>query len=225
VPIPDHISAKFNDLDSLISGLIETNSNLQKSTYDAVLAAATIAFGFVFIHPLTDGNGRIHRYIIHHILAAKNYVKRDLIFPISSAILDKIGLYQEILEDFTAPKLEWIEWKPCPKNNVEILNETIDLYRYGDLTKQAEFLYECVEDTIKRIIPEELEYLRKYDLMTEIINRKIALPNTKVDLLIKLLNQNNGKLSKVKQEKYFDELTIDQIEVIENDYKEIYLMC
>ena len=64
-PIPDHISAKAKDLSSLMKGLIDTNNLLQESDYDPVLAAATIAFGFVFIHPLADGNGRIHRYLIH----------------------------------------------------------------------------------------------------------------------------------------------------------------
>ena len=61
---------------------------------DPVLIATTIAFGFVFIHPLSDGNGRIHRYIIHHVLAETGYAKRELIFPISAAILNRIGDYQ-----------------------------------------------------------------------------------------------------------------------------------
>jgi hypothetical protein len=33
-----------------------------KGTLDAVVAAALFAFGFVFIHPFEDGNGRIHRF-------------------------------------------------------------------------------------------------------------------------------------------------------------------
>src|SRR5690606_12562525 len=67
-PMPDHISAKVKDLPTLMKGLLDTNNILQKSRYDPVLTAATIAFGFVFIHPFSDVNGRIHRYIIHHIL-------------------------------------------------------------------------------------------------------------------------------------------------------------
>ncbi|GAG03709.1 unnamed protein product, partial [marine sediment metagenome] len=67
-PMPDHISAKAEDLNSLMNGLINANNLLQESSYDPVIAAATIAFGFIFIHPLSDGNGRIHRYLIHHIL-------------------------------------------------------------------------------------------------------------------------------------------------------------
>ena len=60
-PIPDHISAKAEDLNQLIKGLIETNNLLIKSELNPVLSAALIAFGFVFIHPFEDGNGRIHR--------------------------------------------------------------------------------------------------------------------------------------------------------------------
>ncbi|MFC0220163.1 Fic family protein [Pseudochelatococcus lubricantis] len=29
-------------------------------------AAAVLAFGFVYIHPFEDGNGRLHRYLIRH---------------------------------------------------------------------------------------------------------------------------------------------------------------
>jgi hypothetical protein len=74
MPMPDHISARPEDLDILLSGLIETYDHLEKSEFDAVVMAAVIAFGFVFIHPLEDGNGRIHRYLIHHVLAAKIFI-------------------------------------------------------------------------------------------------------------------------------------------------------
>lgn len=218
LPMPDHISAKASDLTSLMQGLIDTNNRLQNSSYDPVLAAASIAFGFVFIHPFSDGNGRIHRYLIHHILVKMGYTKRDMIFPVSSAILNRIGEYQDVLEAYSSPILDLIEWKPTPDHNVEITNETIDLYRYFDATRQAEFLYECVEETIEKIIPEELDFLEKYDLMTNFINSVVALPDTKVDLLIKFLNQNKGKLSKNKRTKEFNELNDEEIAAIEAFY-------
>jgi hypothetical protein len=137
-PIPDHISAKADDLNSLMNGLLSTNNLLQDSNYDPVLTAATIAFGFVFIHPLSDGNGRIHRYLIHHILTWMGYTKRDMIFPISAAILNRISDYQEVLEDYSSQRIDLIRWEPTPKHSIKILNETIDLYRYYDLTLQAE---------------------------------------------------------------------------------------
>ena len=221
-PLPDHISAKAIDLPSLMKGLLNTNNLLQKSGYDPVLTATTIAFGFVFIHPFSDGNGRIHRYLIHHILARMGYTKRGMIFPVSAAILNKIDEYQTTLEAYSSQRLELIKWEPTADYNVKILNDTIDLYRYYNLTKQAEFLYECVEETIEEIIPKELDYLEKYDRMTNYINSYLSLPNTKVDLLIKLLNQNNGKLSKNKRQSLFDDITEEEVSAIEENFQTIF---
>ncbi len=221
-PLPDHISANSKDLPSLMKGLLDTNNLLQESGYDPVLVAATIAFGFVFIHPFSDGNGRIHRYIIHHILIRKGYTKRGMIFPVSAAILNRIDKYQSVLESYSSQRLDLIEWKSTEDHNIKILNDTIDLYRYYDLTKQVEFLYECVEETIEKIIPEELDYLEKYDRMTKYINTYWSLPDTKVDLLIKLLNQNNGKLSKNKRQKEFDDITDEEVSSIEENFQSIF---
>ncbi len=205
----------------LINGLLQTNTVLQDSYYDPVLAAASIAFGFVFIHPLADGNGRIHRYLIHHILTRMGYTRRGIIFPVSSAILERIDEYQDVLEDFSLSRIGLIEWKETTDHNLEILNETRDLYRYFDLTKQAEFLYSCVADTIEKIIPEELDYLEK--IWSHDTGDHISLPNHEVDLLIKLLNQNQGKLSKNKREKHFKELKITEIEWIVSTCQEIFM--
>ena len=221
-PLPDHISAKAEDLPSLMKGLLDTNNSLQKSDYDPILAAATMAFGFVFIHPFSDGNGRIHRYMIHHILTQMGYTKRGMIFPVSAVILNRIDEYQEILESYSSQRIDLIEWEPTLDHKVKILNETIDLYRYYDLTTQVEFLYECVEETIEKIIPEELDYLEKYDRLNKYINTYVTLPDTKVDLLIKFLSQNNGKLSKKKRQKEFDELTDKEISSIEENYQIIF---
>ncbi len=151
------------------------------------------------------------------------FTKREMIFPVSSAILDRISDYQEILEDYSSQRIDLIKWKPTPSHNIEILNDTIDLYRYYDLTVQAEFLYECVEDTINRIIPEEIDFLEKYVRLTNAINSFLTLPDTRVDLLIKLLNQNNGRLSKRKRQNDFDELTDEDISLIEEYYAEIFM--
>ena len=221
-PLPDHISAKVQDLPSLLKGLLDTNNSLQNSDYDPIMVAVTIAFGFVFIHPFSDGNGRIHRYLIHHILTRMGYTKRGMIFPVSTAILNRIDEYQEILENYSYQRIDLIEWEPTLDHNVKILNDTIDLYRYFDLTTQAEFLYECVEETIEQIIPEELDYLEKYDRINTYINTYVTLPDTKVDLLIKFLNQNKGKLSKKKRQKEFDELSDIEVLSIEENFQIIF---
>jgi len=222
MPMPDHISAKPENLNTLLSGLIETYALLEQGDYDPVLLASMIAFGFVFIHPFEDGNGRIHRYLFHHVLAEKGFVPKGLVFPVSAVILERIGEYRKTLEHFSKPRLDFIEWRPTEKNNVEVLNETIDLYRYFDATAQAEFFFACVEETVNKTLPEEVEYLKKYDLLNEFIKNYIDMPDNLVDLLIRFLSQNNGKLSKRTSQHEFEKLTDPEIQAIEQKYSEIF---
>ena len=221
-PIPDHISARWQDVEILIDALIETNDKLQKSDFDPVLAATIIAFGFVLIHPFVDGNGRIHRYLIHHVLAKKGFNKKNLIFPVSSAILERMSEYQEVLDNYSRPRLDLIEWKPTKDNNVEVLNQTIDLYSYFDATKMAEFLYSCVQQTIDEIIPSEVDYLHKYDEFKHKIEQLYEMPDKMIALLVRFLAQGGGKLSNRAKEKEFDMLTAEEVVHIEKIYLEIF---
>lgn len=222
MPIPVHISARAEDLESLLSGLIETCQLLGESDYDPVLMATLIAFGFVFIHPFEDGNGRIHRYLFHHVLAEKGFVPKGLVFPVSAVILDRIDDYRQTLEHYSKPRLDFIKWRPTDKGNVEILNETIDLYRYFDATRQAEFFFECVEETVNKTLPDEVNYLTKYDKLNDFIKNYIDMPDKLVDLLIRFLGQNNGTLSKRARDKEFSKLTEDEVQAIERKYDDIF---
>lgn len=56
-PLPDHISARPEDLPSLVDGLSAFDAGAARQL-DPVVAAAALAFGFVYIHPFEDGNGQ-----------------------------------------------------------------------------------------------------------------------------------------------------------------------
>ncbi len=221
-PIPDHISAKWQDIARLIDGLIDTYHLLDKEKFDPVLTGTVIAFGFVFIHPFSDGNGRIHRYLIHHILAKLNLTYQGIIFPISASILDKIEDYRIVLESYSHPILELIEWETTPDHNIKVLNETIDYYRYFDATKQAEFLFECVIDTINRIIPEEVNYIYKYDEFKRFLDDRFEMPDKLVSMLVMFLEQNNETLSKRAMANEFTLLNENEVKEIENEFKKIF---
>ena len=218
-PIPSHISARWQDVKQLTDGMLSTYKLQMQSEIDPVVSAAAIAFGFVFIHPFEDGNGRIHRYLIHHILAKKQFTQQGIIFPVSASILSHIDDYRKVLESYSQPLLDLIEWEETKNHNVEVMNETIDFYRYFDATKQAEFLYNCVDDTIRNIIPEEINYLIKYDEFKRYLDDEFEMPDTTVALLIKFLEQNNGKLLKRAREKEFAALSDDEIKDIERNYE------
>jgi len=221
-PIPEHISARWQDLGPLLDGLLETTTLMENSHFHPVLSAAKIAFGFVFIHPFEDGNGRIHRYLIHHLLAKMKFTPQGIIFPVSSAILERIDDYRKVLEAYSEPLLDFIEWKKTSDKNVEVINDTIDYYRYFDATGPAEFLFECVEYTINNIIPQEVAFLQKYDDMKAWLDDKFEMPDKIVALLIRFLEQNKGVLSKRSIEKEFVALSTAEIEEIEMKYHTIF---
>lgn len=221
-PIPEHISAKGQDLDQLIEGWILTKQKLLNSDYDPVLSAASLAFGFVFIHPFEDGNGRIHRYLIHHILAQKEFSPQGIIFPVSASMLDHIDNYRKALKHYSHPLLKHIKWEETANHNVKVLNETIDFYRYFDATVQAEFLYECIEDTVNNIIPTEIDYLSKFDLFKQYLDKEFGIPDKTIALLTLFLEQNEGKLSKRAKENEFSKLTNEEINTIEVAYSNIF---
>ncbi|MEX0769517.1 MAG: Fic family protein [Balneolaceae bacterium] len=218
-PVPDHISARWQDVPQLIEGLLDANNSLINSDYDPVLAATLIAFGFVFIHPFEDGNGRVHRFLIHHVLAKKEFAPKGLIFPVSAVILDRIDDYKQVLESYSKPLLDFIEWEATPDGNVEVQNDTIDLYRYFDATQQAEFLYECVEETVMNTLPEEVQYLERHDKMRTFIGEHFDMPDKDMENLIGFLRQNDGRLSKRARTKEFKAFTDDEVAMLEEEYR------
>lgn len=222
IPIPDHISARHEDILSLMNGLIETDNLLRESDFDPVLAASMIAFGFVFIHPFEDGNGRIHRFLIHHVLSEMGFSPKGIVFPVSAVILERIDEYRKILESYSKPRLPLIEWKPTPRGNVDVLNETIDLYRYFDATRQAEFLYDCVRQTIEESLPEEVAYLAAHDKMRQWIDQNFDMPDRQAELLIRFLRQGEGTLSNRALAKEFSVLSAEEVEKLEKAYADIF---
>jgi len=218
-PIPSHISARPEDLGALIDGLLTFTSDTSKPL-DAVIAAACAAFGFVYVHPFEDGNGRLHRYLIHHVLAERGFNPPGLVFPVSSVILRLIDDYRQVLESVSRPLLPLIEWEPTSKGNVHVTNGTGDFYRFFDATPHAEFLYRCVKTTIEEDLPREGQLLQAYDRFAERATEVVEMPSNTLDLLFRFLRQNGGTLSKRAREREFDKLTDEEAAELERIYAE-----
>ncbi|MCP9231732.1 Fic family protein [Mesorhizobium sp. LMG 17147] len=221
MPLPDHISARPEDLPQLIDGMVAFDQGSAQNL-DAVIAAAILAFGFVYIHPFEDGNGRIHRYLIHHVLAMHGFNPPGVVFPVSAAIQDKINEYRGVLESYSQRLLPLVEWEPTPEFNVRVLNDTGDFYRFFDATPHAEFLYACVQRTIERDLPEETAFLQRYDQFRRQVDASIDMPERLTDLLFRFLHQNGGRLSNRAREKEFAALTNEEAGRIEAIYAQTF---
>jgi len=222
MPLPDHINARHEDLPSLMQGLIDFDQDYA-GAIDPVIAASVLAFGFVYIHPFEDGNGRLHRYLIHHVLSARGFNPPGIVFPVSAAILERIEEYRGVLESYSARLLPLVRWEPTEKMNVRVLNETSDFYRYFDATPHAEFLFSCVEATIERDLPEEAAFLERYDRFRRQVEALVDMPASTVDLLFAFLQQNGGTLSRRAREREFEALSDEEAAAFEALYQDIFL--
>ena len=222
MPIPVHISARPDDLAGLVKGMISFDK-LTAPQLDPVVAASTLAFGLVYTHPFEDGNGRLHRYLIHHVLARRGFNPPGVVFPVSSAILERIDDYRAVLEDHSLRLLPVVDWDPTDNGNVRVQNDTGDLYRFFDATPQTEFLYGCVQHGVERDLPEESAFLRRYDRFRAELSLMVDMPERLCDLLFRFLHNNGGKLSRRGRKREFAELNDEEVTRIEAIYREGFL--
>ena len=221
-PLPEFIGAQPGDLTDLMSALLEANDRMMADEIDPVLQSAATAFGFVYVHPLQDGNGRLHRCLIHHVLAERKFTPPGIVFPVSSVMLDRMDEYRTTLQTHSGPLMRFIDWRPTPQRNVEVLNNTADLYRYFDCTETAEFLYACVQRTVQFDLPREIDFLRRHDEALRRIMDTVDMPDRLAKDFIMFVQQNHGVLPKRCRSHEFGKLTDDEVVALEAVVRESF---
>lgn len=221
-PLPEFIGARPEDLNDLIANMLQANDRMRDVGLDPVLQAAATAFGFVYIHPFEDGNGRLHRCLIHHVLAERKFTPPGMIFPVSSVMLDRIDDYRTTLQAHTSPLMAFIDWRPTQDRNVEVLNDTGDLYRYFDCTDAAEFLYTCVLRTVQQDLPREIDYLRRHDEALSRVMEAVEMPDRLAENLIMFIRQNNGMLSKKRRANEYKKLSDREVGMLESIVRDAF---
>jgi len=207
------ISPKPEDVTSLMQGLIDFLAN--SDDIDPVIVAAVASFGFVFIHPFDDGNGRTHRYIIHHTLANRGVTPKEVIFPVSATMLNNQHEYDACLESFSTSIKPLIDFVSHDDTSIDVLNETVNLYRYFDATRMAEYLYACVDATIEGELKVELETISAFSHARKAIDAAFDLPEKQKNLFLKICWQGNGKISKAKRKSQFSMFEESELDAME----------
>lgn len=216
------VCPKPKDLAGMMEGWIAAHQRMDKEGVPAVIHAAAAAYGFVFLHPFEDGNGRIHRFLIHNILARRGFTPAGLIFPVSAAMQKNPADYDGSLESFSRPLMRLVEYALDEEGRMTVRNETADWYRYIDLTAQAEALFRFVEQTIDTDLVEELAFLANYDETRNALREIVDLPDRKMDLFIQTCLQNNGRLSARKRASVFEFLSDEEVAHMEKAVRAAY---
>jgi hypothetical protein len=216
------VSPKPEDLNEMMAGLIAAHKRMEAGDIPAVVHAAAVSYGFVFLHPFEDGNGRIHRFLIHNILARRGFVPEGLIFPVSAAMLKNVIDYDQSLESFSRPLMTLVEYSLNDQGRMTVQNETADWYRFPDLTPQAEALFRFIELTIDNELVAELAFLANYDQTRKAIQEIVDMPDRKIDVFIQACLQNNGRLSARKRASHFDYLSNEEVKRMEMSVQAAY---
>ena len=210
-----YVSPKPEVLPGMMKGLIGVHQLYKKSPLHPIIHAGIISWGFVFLHPFEDGNGRIHRFLIHNILATKDFTPRGVLFPVSACMLKNPEDYNASLESFSLPLKPLVEYTLDNEGRMTVHNDTEIWYRYIDMTLQVEALYKFIDRTIAEELSEEMSFLASYDEAKKAIREIVDMPDRKIDLFIKFCLQNNGRLSSRKRNANFDFLSEEEISGME----------
>jgi hypothetical protein len=209
-----YVCPKPEDVPSLMDGWMRMMKRLETNGTHPIAAAAAAAFGFVFIHPFEDGNGRIHRFLVHQTLSKLGFTPAGVLFPVSAAMLRDLVAYDRVLKNYSSAVMPFIQHYFNDERRLVVSNETTYLYRYFDATVQSEYLVRCIRDTIDRDLKEEIGFIQVFDAAMKATIEIVDMPDRQASLLVRFILQNDGKLSKAKRTR-FPELTDTEIEQIE----------
>lgn len=207
---------------SLMAGL--QHVSVRSSGLPALVQAATIAFGFVFIHPFEDGNGRLHRFLIHDLLHRDGFIAPGVMLPVSATMLRHMPEYDAALERYSRPLMDdWLSHVLSDEGEMTIRNpDAVEgYYRYPDFTGQVEYLIQTVTSSIREDFAGELRFLRRYDTARNAVKDVVDMPDRRLDLLLRLLHQNGGCLARGKRN-LFAELSDLELAEIEDHFNRVF---
>ncbi len=218
-----YIGPKPEDLPRLMASyLAMARMLLNDPSVPTVIAAATTAYAFVFLHPFSDGNGRIHRFLIHYTLAQRQFSPPKVILPVSAVMLARAADYDRSLESFSVPLLPLVRYELDQDHRMTVVNDTADLYRWIDYTFICEMLFSFLKQTVDEELPKGLDYLMSYDEARKAIREIVDLPDRLADLLIVVIVNNQGSLSRSKRKSTFRQLTDEEVSRLETVVREAF---
>jgi len=185
---------------------------------DPLVAAGVISFGFVFIHPFMDGNGRLSRFLVHQALCRAGALRNGLLLPVSVAMKRQERQYLDTLLAFSRPaRAFWdVRWIDAGIFDF-IFNGAEAVYRYWDATQCAVFTLRMAQLALEEELQKETAFLESYDIVHRAVDARFDVRGSDLSLLVMMCLQNKGKVSlhRRKQFRYtVPEAVFDYIEEV-----------
>lgn len=206
--IVHYIAPHCADLAQLLAGLNEFEVSTRGA--ESLARAAVLAFGFVYIHPMRDGNGRIHRFLINDTLIRDKAVPDGVILPVSATITSSIDFragYDRTLEVFSRPFMrryatayrfgELVTYEDGTPSNFlfDDYEDARFAWRYPDLTEHVLYTANVVKHTIRTEMADEARVLVIFQRAQEQLKEVLEMPNQDANRIIRSIKENGWKVS------------------------------
>lgn len=206
-----YVAPPFEDVPGMLEGLA---AYLQKTaTHSPVMRSAVASFGFVYIHPMSDGNGRVHRFLINDVLRRDGAVQEPLIIPVSGLIAKDARerrAYDELLDSFSGPLMGQVtqacsfsadrkQYADGVFSNFVFMGDcdARHAWRFMDFTKHVNYLSDVIERTITEDMRNESVYLTRHYAARAAVKEVVEMPDSQVDRVLRSLEGGNTELSGV----------------------------
>ncbi|MFJ4496481.1 Fic family protein [Pseudomonas atacamensis] len=197
-------------------------ANHSAKQVDPLIAAAVVAFGFVFLHPFMDGNGRLSRFLIHQTLCQTGALQNGLLLPVSVAMKHEESSYLEALKEFSKPAREFwnVTWLDSDEMTFDFIGHDA-IYRFWDATQCAEFTLQMALRALEVELREETAFLEKYDFVIKAVNDRFDVRGSDLSKLVMMCLDNADKVSKHRRKQFqysVPEEVFDYIEEMSSAY-------
>lgn len=189
----------------------------------SIMRAAVAAFGFVYVHPMIDGNGRIHRFLINDILRRDAVTDPGVILPVSVAIdADATSRrnYESVLDTLSAPLMrkigDAVSFDAHPTTYPDGVESDLhftknDLarptWRYGNYAPHIQYLAQVLHETIAHHMRSEALYLRSHDTARSAMKNVVEMPDTLADAIIRSVTGNTENTVGKKLRRDYPQMT------------------
>lgn len=204
-----YVAPPAQDLQDMLAGLQTFLERTQGQS--PILRSAVAAFAFVYIHPMADGNGRVHRFLINDILRRDGAIPEPVILPVSAVISSDAGerrAYEQLLDQVSQPLMtalrEHVSFAKTQTTYPDGVTSNLvfdgqdmarPLWRYPDLGPHVVYLSQVIVRTITEQMREESRYLRGHHRARAAIKEIVEMPDHQADRLLRSIEQNDGQLS------------------------------
>lgn len=206
--IVHYIGPHFQDLPAMLEGL----KAFERSTRGRVslARAAALSFGFVYLHPMSDGNGRLHRFLISDTLQRDQAIPPGVVVPISATITGVREFahgYDRALEAFSRPFMRRYD-AACRFGDLRTYDDGVrsnlvfDAYedanhawRYPDLTQHVIYTARLVAHTIRHEMADEARILVRFRRAQRRIKDVMELPDADAARMIRSISDNGWRIS------------------------------